>query len=143
MNYVVSSGKQNRTADANSKNKQVSHDLIGHIAVGGKSGDRDLLTKHKADKVPTTPINSLKDRIKQRLQSNALVRTPEGPGSLVQHKQEAQLQKVQQEVERLKTEGTSSDIGPFYGLPSKVQQLLHTSRGISKLYGEGLISLLI
>jgi POLQ-like helicase len=85
--------------------------------------------------VPATPVNTLRDRIKQRLQSNAGVRTPQGPGSVIKQQQEEQLQKVYKEVEKLKNEGTSADIGPFYGLPSKVKQLLEMHRGISKLYG--------
>ncbi|OPL21187.1 helicase polq-like, partial [Mytilus galloprovincialis] len=85
--------------------------------------------------VPVTPVNTLRDRIKQRLHNNAGVKTPQGPGSVIQQQQEEQLQKVQEEMERLKTKGSTSDIGPFYGLPSKVQQLLQAQRGISKLYG--------
>ena len=85
--------------------------------------------------VPTTPVSTLRDRIKQRLQNNAGVKTPQGPGSVIKQQQEEQLEKVYKEAEKLKIEGSSTDIGPFYGLPSKVQNLLQAQRGISKLYG--------
>lgn len=119
--------------DSNVKDSQKT----GLQRVHTDDGDRELNSKPKMNlvTVPTTPINTLRDKIKQRLQSNALVKTPQGPGSVIQQHQEEQLQKIQEEVERLKTEGISSDIGPFYGLPSKVQQLLHNHRGITKLYG--------
>jgi hypothetical protein len=61
--------------------------------------------------VPATPVNTLRDRIKQRLQSNAGVRTPQGRGSVIKQQQQEQLQKVYKEVEKLKNEGTSADIG--------------------------------
>jgi hypothetical protein len=51
--------------------------------------------------VPATPVNTLRDRIKQRLQSNAGVRTPQGPGSVIKQQQEEQLQKVYKEVRLL------------------------------------------
>ncbi|XP_071169800.1 helicase POLQ-like isoform X2 [Mytilus edulis] len=101
-----------------------------------KPDKKDINKEHvKTEKmVPVTPVNTLRDRIKQRLHNNAGVKTPQGPGSVIQQQQEKQLQKVQEEMERLKTKGSTSDIGPFYGLPSKVQQLLQAHRGISKLY---------
>ncbi|CAG2243058.1 HELQ [Mytilus edulis] len=101
-----------------------------------KPDKKDINNEHvKTEKmVPVTPVNTLRDRIKQRLHNNAGVKTPQGPGSVIQQQQEEQLQKVQEEMERLKTKGSTSDIGPFYGLPSKVQHLLQAHRGISKLY---------
>ncbi|XP_063434555.1 helicase POLQ-like isoform X3 [Mytilus trossulus] len=101
-----------------------------------KPDKKDINKEHvKTEKtVPVTPVNTLRDRIKQRLHNNAGVKTPQGPGSVIQQQQEEQLQKVQQEMERLKTKGSTTDIGPFYGLPSKVQHLLQAHRGITKLY---------
>ena len=41
---------------------------------------------------------------------------------------------IKQVEEAICTSG-EHDIGPFYGLPSKVQRLLEDQRGITKLYG--------
>ena len=82
-----------------------------------------------------TPQSAIGNRLKQRLQNNAkVVMTP------VQNRT-AQLKKASIEVAmseaiEVKDQMTDKDVGPFYGLPSKVQELLIVHRGIGKFYGE-------
>ena len=81
-----------------------------------------------------TPQSTIANRLKQRLQKNAKVVTP------VQNRA-AQLRKASIDVAMSKAmevqdRVTDKDVGPFYGLPSKVQELLKVHRGIEQLYGE-------
>ncbi len=50
------------------------------------------------------------------------------------------IEQVRKEAEEAMSNSNSTagghDIGPFYGLPSKVQKILEQQRGISKLYGK-------
>ncbi|XP_053407683.1 helicase POLQ-like [Mercenaria mercenaria] len=85
--------------------------------------------------LPTTPggAGSLQDRIKKRLMENAGRRTPQGPGVLMEQLREQVLERVHLEAEITK-EMSDSDIGPFYGLPTKVKHLFENYRGIKTLY---------
>ena len=67
-------------------------------------------------------------RLKRALQQNARCTTP----------QNIRAQQLREDrVASALTESKACDgTGPFYGLPSKVQQLFETQRGITKLYGE-------
>ena len=81
-----------------------------------------------------TPQSALANRLKQRLQRNAKVVTP------VQNRA-AQLRKASIDVAmseaiQVQSNVTDKDVGPFYGLPSKVQDLLKVHRGIEQLYGK-------
>ncbi|KAK3796226.1 hypothetical protein RRG08_006796 [Elysia crispata] len=81
---------------------------------------------------PSVNCNYLKGRLKRRLQTNVGV-TP------VHRKMEDNIRReaialAQLEASQIRREGSSFDIGPFYGLPLKVQHLLEATRGISKLY---------
>ncbi|XP_006825666.1 helicase POLQ-like [Saccoglossus kowalevskii] len=84
--------------------------------------------------VVTTPVSRLtmKDRIKQRLQYNAKIETPQ-QNKLMQLKQ-ATIQEAITIAKKMEEKVTDGDIGPFYGLPSKVKELLKMTRGIDKLY---------
>lgn len=80
--------------------------------------------------MPTpSSAGSLQNRIKQRLQKNALVQSP----TLSEQKKELQEQmilKAQRDAQALCDQVSDTDIGPFFGLPSKEH------RGIKKLYGK-------
>ena len=83
---------------------------------------------------PSVNCNYLKGRLKRRLQTNVGA-TP------VHRKMEDNIRReaialAQLEASQIRREGSSFDIGPFYGLPLKVQHLLEATRGISKLYGK-------
>ena len=75
-------------------------------------------------------------RLKRTLQQNARCSTPKN----------VRVQRLRDD--RVASALTASKVsahditGPFYGLPSKVQQLFETQRGITTLYGENQISLL-
>ena len=69
------------------------------------------------------------------LQNNAVQITSNRPMLLVDQLREQVLERAQLEAEMVKGSVTN-DIGPFYGLPSKVKDLLAQHRGITSLYGE-------
>ncbi|KAL3864360.1 hypothetical protein ACJMK2_006050 [Sinanodonta woodiana] len=91
-------------------------------------------TPNKKSTLITPGFSPLHDRIKQKLLENAGIKTPQGAGSVMNQLREENLQKAHQEAAQIQAEGTNIDIGPFYGLPSKVKQLFETQRGIKELY---------
>ena len=93
--------------------------------------DSEVGVKH-IEKTPTGG-RSLKDRLKKALQDNAHVRTPQ---SRVQQMKEESVQLALEGARLAQLPGGTQDVGPFYGLPSKVQELFETQRGIKKLYGK-------
>ena len=95
-------------------------------------------TKPKASGSNSLNVNvsgsvSFRDRLKQTLQKNGTVATP--LSNRLKKCKEKKLEEVLNEAAVLLQEGTEFDIGPFYGLPSKVQELLISQKGISELYG--------
>ncbi|XP_064631706.1 helicase POLQ-like [Lineus longissimus] len=86
------------------------------------------------DKCQVTPARapSLKDKLKQRLQENAQKSTPQN--LRMQNLRRESLELAKREAETIQKEGAEYDIGPFYGLPSKVRGLFEKLRGISKFY---------
>ena len=46
------------------------------------------------------------------------------------------LERVQLEAAMTKQQTTFNDVGPFYGLPTKVKHLFENYRGIKTLYGD-------
>ncbi|XP_071487488.1 helicase POLQ-like [Diadema antillarum] len=84
--------------------------------------------------VRTPNLNNMAtSRLKQRLQSNAKsVTTPTSTRA-----QQLQKRVVDEALDKMATVGFAAmerDIGPFYGLPRKVQDLLEKQRGIKRLY---------
>ena len=75
---------------------------------------------------------SLQDRLRRALSNNAKSSTT--PGRLEQLRQQ-QLEIALAEAEAIHHDTSQSDVGPFYGLPSSVKELLEKERGIKKVYG--------
>lgn len=79
---------------------------------------------------------SLGSRLKQKLHKNARESTPIGQRSSSAYRR-VRVDDALKEMINLDTDDTGDkDIGPFYGLPSKVQELLTLHRGITTLYGK-------
>ena len=85
-----------------------------------------------------TPVSnrsgSIRNRIKKALSDNIRSVTP--VASRTAKLKAENFEKALKAAEELRGKGTEYDIGPFYGLPSKVADLLKAQRGITKLYGE-------
>lgn len=82
---------------------------------------------------------SLKDHLKSAMTGNARAQTLQV--SKTKQLKEAVLSE-EISVARKAIESSSLDIGPFYGLPSKVKDLFRQLRGIETLYGSVTIGLL-
>jgi hypothetical protein len=80
-------------------------------------------------------VGSLRDRLKRKLLQNVGGRSPVSPGLTVEQGRQNQMKEAELQAAIIREEGSADDIGPFYGLPSKVQQLLQDLRGITSLYG--------
>ncbi|NWH82789.1 HELQ Helicase, partial [Piaya cayana] len=74
---------------------------------------------------------SLKDHLKSAMTGNAKAQTPQ-VSKTKQLKEAVLIEEIF--VARKTIESSSVDIGPFYGLPSKVKDLLRHFRGIETLY---------
>jgi len=83
-----------------------------------------------------TPVTgrTLKDKLKSVLAKNCKASTPQS--NKQQQIREATVQLAIKEAEEMSEECHKYDLGPFFGLPSKVQQLFVTHKGIKKLYGK-------
>ena len=97
----------------------------------------EKVLKNSADDAETqakTPqASSLHERMKQKIARNR--RSSASPAQSMQSMRENMMAEALEEVERIRCEFTEFDTGPFYGLPSKVQSLLQSVRGIQQLYG--------
>ena len=84
----------------------------------------------------TTPVvsKSIKDKFKAALKSNARSVSPQI--SKLQRLRRDSMEVALLQATELYHRGDQYDIGPFYGLPSKVQELLGKVRGITNLYGK-------
>jgi len=88
----------------------------------------------EADRTPSSAVSiqrksagRLSEKIKRTLQQNAKVDTP------------MRLNRLSAVVEKYDTiPAAVTDIGPFYGLPMKVKQLLESQRSITEFYRESL-----
>ncbi|XP_068797587.1 helicase POLQ-like isoform X2 [Struthio camelus] len=93
-----------------------------------REGNTEVPTGSKCD---SSKIESLKDHLKSAMTGNAKAQTP-----LVSKTKQLKDAVLSEEicVARKAIESSSDDIGPFYGLPSKVKDLLKQFRGIEALY---------
>lgn len=89
----------------------------------------------KEDGLESIRVGSLRDRLKRKLLQNLGARSPVSPAQTVEEGRQSRIKEVEREAAILQDEGSADDIGPFYGLPSKVQELLQKQRGITSLYG--------
>jgi hypothetical protein len=105
-----------------------SHNVKDSCALTPRISDRDTC------QVTPMRATSLKDKLKQRLQENAQKSMPQN--LRLQNLRRESLEIAKREAEKIQSEGTEYDIGPFYGLPSKVKGLFEKLRGISKFYGK-------
>lgn len=97
------------------------------------SGHKNRSTKSSKGSVcDSCKSVSLKDHLKNALTGNAKAQTPKV--SKTKQLKEAILSE-EISVARETIGSSSFDIGPFYGLPSKVKHLLRQFRGIETLYG--------
>ncbi|XP_066277516.1 helicase POLQ-like isoform X1 [Branchiostoma lanceolatum] len=78
------------------------------------------------------PTGSLRDRIKQALQTNVKNTTPQA--TKTKQMREESVTKVISDAMETYEKTSDYDVGPFYGLPSRVKELLLQHRGIGKLY---------
>lgn len=101
-----------------------------HLEIGAKL----LETPPTAGKSVVVGSSSIKDKMKRRLQGNIGSVTVQRNLEESVRKEAIRLAKL--DASQIRKEGSEVDIGPFYGLPAKVQQLFETHRGVTKLYGE-------
>ncbi|NWX91589.1 HELQ Helicase, partial [Nothoprocta pentlandii] len=97
-------------------------------AADQREGGTDLPVSSKHD---LSKRESLKDHLKNAMTGNAKAQAP-----LVSKTKQLKEAVLSEEicVARKAIESSSDDIGPFYGLPSKVKELLKQFRGIEALY---------
>ncbi|XP_070579782.1 helicase POLQ-like [Ptychodera flava] len=95
------------------------------------SGSRDVGSKNLVAISEQTPM-TMRDRIKQRLHSNAKTSTPQQ--NKVQELKQVEIREAISVAKEMERSTSDKDIGPFYGLPSKVKELLNTLRGIDQMY---------
>lgn len=79
---------------------------------------------------------SLGSRLKEKLHKNARESTPVAQRSSKDTRRNRVNDALKEVVQIQAAQEADKDIGPFYGLPSKVEELLLLHRGISKLYGK-------
>lgn len=78
---------------------------------------------------------SMSERVKKMLRSNAT--TPAGPSRSAAMKEAALSHEIGGAVRAVEAaRADANDLGPFFGLPAKVKDLLFTLRGIRSLYGD-------
>lgn len=120
--------------------QKVSSSPVQLISNGAQVQGRTDMTTPEASSGSKTPSfaglgGSLKDRIKRRLQENASSKLINSPGMLMKQRREDVVSIATTEAEQIRKQGSDVDIGPFYGLSSKVRVLLQQHRGINTLYG--------
>nr|XP_054763892.1 helicase POLQ-like [Lytechinus pictus] len=88
--------------------------------------------RHTASDSHQTPrLAGASSRLKERLHGNAKVTTP----TMLHHLlREAAVEEAMLGLADVQSAVKDKDIGPFYGLPRRVQELLEKQRGISQLY---------
>ncbi|CAG5134672.1 unnamed protein product, partial [Candidula unifasciata] len=112
---------------------------VVHSDLNMSSNNRHLEIDTKAVETPSTAgkifvvnSSSIKDKLKKRLLGNVGSVTVQK--NVEENVRNEAIFQAQLDASQIRKEGSSVDIGPFYGLPAKVQQLFEKYRGISKFY---------
>ncbi|KAL8560360.1 hypothetical protein ACOMHN_006091 [Nucella lapillus] len=117
--------------------QQLHGDLaVAQMATPMLKVDTESETPHQPTKTSTPKAKGscLKDRLKNRLLHNASKVTPSADTNSLEELRKEGIAKAMSEASQIRREGMVDGIGPFYGLPSKVQELLTANRKITKLY---------
>ncbi|KAM6261547.1 helicase POLQ-like isoform 2-T2 [Porphyrio hochstetteri] len=124
----VSPGSERRSKPVNSSLDKINSPSPFYPDAGAKNGPNDFPSDSKCDLLKP---ESLKDHLKSTMTGNAKAQTLQV--SKAKQLKEALLSEEICVAERA-TEASFVDIGPFYGLPSKVKDLFRQLRGIERLY---------
>lgn len=124
---------ERRTIRVNSSSDKIRHPSSFCPDAEHRSRSAEYSSDSKCDVFKT---ESLKDHLKSAMTGNAKAQTLQA--SKTKQLKEAVLSE-EICVARKTIESSSVDIGPFYGLPSKVKDLFRQLRGIEKLYGNSLL----
>lgn len=113
-----------------------------HLRNGSKDAIQDSITSGsfmspKISGASVVTPSSAKSCLLNRFKKNAeRSGNPKTPGSRLAERKAQNLKKVLSEAEEERATGTEFDIGPFYGLPSKVPEILARERRINSLYSK-------
>ncbi|KAM4708147.1 helicase POLQ-like [Discoglossus pictus] len=105
-----------------------THDELCRVdSVVGLRSPQVSLLRHEPDR-----RRSLKDHLKNTLAGNAKAQTPQV--SRTKQLKEAIISEEMDVAKRAMETSSDLDLGPFYGLPSRISDLIDQFRGIKKLY---------
>ncbi|GAB1607570.1 helicase POLQ-like isoform X1 [Argonauta hians] len=125
------------SSDQQSQVKGLPNDDTDGSKVEDETKNRNLNPNPNPNPNPSTS-SFLKRHIRQCMMQNAQGHTSQNIAKHVEKMQQNRLAEAKADLEVVQREkdatGGNFDIGPFYGLPSKVKELLEKQRGIKKLY---------
>ncbi len=90
------------------------------------------------NKPPPKARRSMKDHLKKVLIDNAA--TSSTVSKMVQQKEAVMTEEMSFAMQAMESISAEQDLGPFFGLPSKVKNLILRLKGIQDLYGKFFIS---
>ena len=117
------------------KQRQEQHSEQTEVSPFFKQDGVKLEVPQQNDLTPKLSNSFLKHRLKSRLLQNASNVTTSTAANNFEEQRQESIARARLEASQIRREGLEDGIGPFYGLPSKVQQLLSTNRKITQLYG--------
>uniref|UniRef100_A0A3Q2QWU8 Uncharacterized protein n=1 Tax=Fundulus heteroclitus TaxID=8078 RepID=A0A3Q2QWU8_FUNHE len=103
---------------------------VGEITEAAGGADSD-----DADQRPSKATRRVSDLLKRTMLHNAA--SPVGVSRITVLKEAVVSEEISVAMQAMETiSAETTDLGPFFGLPSKVKELMHKLRGIQSLYGE-------